>query len=100
MAPSDGNWKSSAGAGQPVDVGAISSDGIRVRDRLSGAGEFYLLNPEANKIWIQTTDGPVNSVVVSLDEARTEADTVSGSVCIVNNQGVVIKQRFPTQKRL
>ena len=99
MAPSDGNWKPSAGAGQPVDVGAISSDGIRSATG-SNAGEFYLLNPEANKIWIQTTDGPVNGVVFSSDGARTEADTVSGSVCIVNNQGVVIKQRFPTQKRL
>ena len=27
-----------------------------------------------------------------LDGARTEADAVSGSVCNVNNQGVVIKQ--------
>ena len=99
MAPSDGNWKPSAGAGQPVDVGAVSSDDIRSATG-SNAGEFYLLNPEANKIWIQTTDGLVNSVVVSLDGARTEADTASGSVCIVNNQGGVIKQRFPTQKRL
>ena len=99
MAPSDGNWKPSDDAGQPVDVGAISSDDVRSATG-SNAGEFHLLNPEANKIWIQTTDGPVNSVVVSLDGALTEADTVSGSVCIVNNQGVVIKQRFPTQKRL
>ena len=91
MAPSDGNWKPSAGAGQPVDVGAISSDGIRSATG-SNAGEFYLLNPEANKIWIQTTDRPVNGVVFSLDGARTEADAVSGRVCIVNNQGVVIKQ--------
>ena len=39
-----------------------------------------------------TTRWPINDVAVSLNGARTAAGTVSGSVCIVNNQGVVIKQ--------
>ena len=84
-------WKfeTPVGAGQPV--GAISSDGTRSAAG-SNAGEFFLLNLEATKIWAQTTDGPVNDVTVSLDGDRTAAGTVSGSVYIVNNQGAVIKQ--------
>ena len=39
-----------------------------------------------------TTRWPINDVAASLNEARTAAGTVSGSVYIVNNQGVVIKQ--------
>ena len=39
-----------------------------------------------------TTRWPINDVAVSLNGARTAAGTVSGSVYIVNNQGVVIKQ--------
>ena len=86
-------WKfeTPAGAGQPVNVGAISSDGTRSAAG-SNAGEFFLLNLEATKIWAQTTDGPVNDVAVSLNGDRTAAGTVSGSVYIVNNQGAVIKQ--------
>ena len=41
-----------------------------------------------------TTRWPINDVAASLNEARTAAGTVSGSVCIVNNQGVVIKQIY------
>ena len=86
-------WKleTPTGAGQPVNVGAISSDGTRSAAG-SNAGEFFLLNLEATKIWAQTTDGPVNDVAVSLNGNRTSAGTVSGSVYIVNNQGAVIKQ--------
>ena len=80
-----------ARAEQPVNVGALSSDGTRSAAG-SNAGEFYLLSPEATKIWTRTTDGPLNDVSVSLNGARTAEGTVSGSVYTVNSQGVVIKQ--------
>ena len=86
-------WKfeTPGGASQPVNMAAVSPDGSRT---VAGTqtSQFILLTPEHTKIWTLDTDGPVNDVAVSTSGNRSAVGTAAGSVYLLNDQGVVIKQ--------